>query len=250
MDNNSFYKNQYVAIIADKMELKVHRHSTVQVVISMDATFSSRVNQTLIEEIQIILFNKFIPHSCFSNSRSLVFLIEPASLLGIQLILKLEKQNFITLKRNEQILSLVDTSRKSDFADPSLTDYLFQQFSLDQETNLGIIDDRILSSIDFIKRNIHQDIDLGKAANYVHLSEGRFRHLFNEQIGMPFSKYILWTKIKMVLINTLKNKMSFAEAAFHAGFCDQSHFSKVFVNTFGIAPNDLKKNSRFLQVYL
>jgi AraC-like DNA-binding protein len=44
--------------------------------------------------------------------------------------------------------------------------------------------------------------------------------------------------------------MNFTEAALSAGFSDQAHFNKVFSKTFGISPNGLKKNSRFIQVYL
>lgn len=251
MKENSFYKNQYIAFIADRIDVKVHRHSTLQIVLSLDNAFSSFVNQTQINNIHIILFNQFIPHSCFTNhSKVLIFLIEPDSYLGSIFKFTLQNQDYITLERDDEILSLIKIGMKSNFSEPLLFDKFLNHLLLSGHTKYVPIDNRISSSIDFIKNNIYQVIDLAKTAHYIHLSESRFRHLFNEQIGMPFSKYVLWTRIKMVFMNTSENKMNFTEAALNAGFTDQAHFNKVFSKTFGISPSGLKKNSRFIQVYL
>ncbi len=251
MADNSFYKNQYIAFIADKIDVKVHRHLTLQIVISLDNSFSSFVSHTMINNIQIILINKFVPHSCFtSNSKVLIYLIEPQSYLGSIIKFTHQNQDYITLECDEQIKALIKIGNKCNFSEQLLFDKFLNHLFLNSNTNIDSIDNRITVSIDFIKRHIHQDIDLTKTANYINLSESRFRHLFNEQIGMPFSKYVLWTRIKMVFINTAKYKMNFTEAALSAGFSDQAHFNNVFSKAFGISPGGLVKNSRFIQVYL
>jgi hypothetical protein len=83
MLENNFFRNQYIAFIASKINVEVHRHSTFQMVISLDNVFNSNVKQEAIEDIEIILFNQFVPHSCFTkDSKVLVYLVEPDSYLG------------------------------------------------------------------------------------------------------------------------------------------------------------------------
>jgi len=88
---------------------------------------------------------------------------------------------------------------------------------------------------------------LEKIAHHIYLSPERTRHLFLEQIEIPFSQYILWKRIKGVLSATIKGNQTFFEASLQYGFTDQSHFNRFFKRMFGISATMILKNSRFVQ---
>ncbi len=72
------------------------------------------------------------------------------------------------------------------------------------------------------------------------LSKDRFRHLFRQETGIPFSAYRLWFKTKKA-VDYLANHKDLLDASLEGGFADQAHFSRVFRRSFGIVPSDFTK---------
>src|SRR5262245_17634080 len=68
------------------------------------------------------------------------------------------------------------------------------------------------------------------------LSASRLRHVFAEQIGMSFRRYILWMRLYTVL-DALLAGASLTTAAHAAGFADSAHLSRTFRRMFGIVPS-------------
>lgn len=67
------------------------------------------------------------------------------------------------------------------------------------------------------------------------LSPSRFSHWFRAGTGMPLRSYRKWLR----LIQGLEQAMgtaSLSSAAHQAGFADQAHFSRTFVDMFGVPP--------------
>ncbi len=65
------------------------------------------------------------------------------------------------------------------------------------------------------------EICLQNALDIVFLSEGRFLHLFSEQIGIPWRRYLLWRKILAAGSHVI-NGHSLTESAHYASFSDSS----------------------------
>lgn len=72
----------------------------------------------------------------------------------------------------------------------------------------------------------------------VGLSASRLRHLFADQVGLPFRRYVLWLRIQRAAGEVLGGA-SLTEAAHTAGFTDSSHLTRVTYRTFGLAPSTL-----------
>lgn len=77
---------------------------------------------------------------------------------------------------------------------------------------------------------------LADAARRVGLSPTRLTHLFSAQVGMPFRRFVLWSRLRRAAL-AVKAGADLTEAAAEAGFADSAHFSRVFRATFGLAPS-------------
>jgi AraC-like DNA-binding protein len=67
-----------------------------------------------------------------------------------------------------------------------------------------------------------------------HLSPTRFLHLFKEKTNLNFRRYQLWNKVVKSLPYLIKN--SITETAYTFGFSDSSHYTRTFIETFGVTP--------------
>lgn len=97
-------------------------------------------------------------------------------------------------------------------------------------------DPRIRKVLEIIKRDFLSPPPAGKLAAAVGLSAGRLIHLFTEEMGLPIRRYILWLRLRDVLISVVTGS-SLTEAAHRAGFADSAHLSRTFRGMFGFPPS-------------
>ena len=83
-------------------------------------------------------------------------------------------------------------------------------------------------------------ISLEDAAALAFLSPDRFAHLFKEQMGLPFRKYILWRKMTRAMV-AIGGDRTIADAAHAADFSDAAHLTRTFYQMLGIAPSALMR---------
>lgn len=234
----------------------IHYHSCYQIVVSTKFTYDSVIENKQYKNLKGFIIDKYTKHSCTAPVGSfLVYYVESKSFLGKQLKRILNKEIFIDI---ETILSKEQLDKlKLDFSKPDLSTAEIKNLSdelLYNIFNLSIrpltnesTDDRIIKAKEFINQNLSESLTLEKVANHIYLSQERTRHLFLEQVELPFSQYILWKRIKAVLTSVIQGKQSFSEASLLYGFTDQSHFNRFFKRMFGISATVILKNSRFVQ---
>jgi AraC-like DNA-binding protein len=116
-----------------------------------------------------------------------------------------------------------------------------------QPSKTETIDSRITEAIQFINDHLAEILTLEKVANHIYLSPERTRHLFLDNVEMPFSQYVLWKRIKTVLTSVVEGRQTFFEASLQYGFTDQTHFNKFFKRMFGTTATKVLKNCTFLQ---
>ncbi len=90
-----------------------------------------------------------------------------------------------------------------------------------------------------IMRRLQSEPDPSPAADQAaraELSSSRFQHLFTENVGVPFRRYRAWCRLRNA-VREVVSGASLTVAAHHAGFADQSHFSRMFRTTFGAPPS-------------
>jgi AraC family transcriptional regulator len=99
-------------------------------------------------------------------------------------------------------------------------------------------DARITSALAWMRARLATPIRLQDVAAAVHLSPGRFRHLFVAQTGTSFRAWLLWARAEQA-IAAANQGMSWTAAAQAAGFADAAHFTRTCRRVFGIAPTML-----------
>lgn len=103
-----------------------------------------------------------------------------------------------------------------------------------------VIDARVRQSVMYVHERLAQPIGLTQAAEYVCLSPSRLAHLFAEQVGIPFRRYVLWERLQAA-IRAVQQGRSLTQACYEGGFADLPHFTKTFQTMFGVAPSTVIK---------
>lgn len=117
--------------------------------------------------------------------------------------------------------------------------FLENLFTADMVDLPVIRDPRIERVLDYVENNLNKKIRLEAIGELIHLSPERLRHLFIEEVGMPFSKYVLWKRIRMVTEIVNQKNMAASKVCTQVGFTDYSHYSRIFKQIFGLAPSKL-----------
>lgn len=107
---------------------------------------------------------------------------------------------------------------------------------------------RINRVIDYIEKNIAEELTLKKLADVANFSEFHFHRLFSAIVGESLNKFITRIKVEKAALLLLMNpKQTIMDICFEAGFSNPSTFSRVFRDNFNLSPSewrDLKLNSK------
>ncbi|MFN7919888.1 MAG: helix-turn-helix domain-containing protein [Bryobacteraceae bacterium] len=102
------------------------------------------------------------------------------------------------------------------------------------------LDPRVTTVLTAIRDRDDLHISLESAAQKAFLSPSRFAHLFKEQVGLPFSRYMLWRKLTRAMV-AIASERTISAAAHAADFADAAHLTRTFYQMLGMAPSVLMR---------
>ena len=108
------------------------------------------------------------------------------------------------------------------------------------------LDQRITTVLSAIRTRDDLRISLDDAAGLAFLSPSRFAHLFKDQVGLPYSRYMLWRKLTRAMV-AIASERTIAAAAHAADFADAAHLTRTFYQMVGMAPSVLMRG-RFAEI--
>ena len=94
--------------------------------------------------------------------------------------------------------------------------------------------------IEAIRKSDELRMSIEEAADLANLSPSRFAHLFKQQVGLPFRRYMLWRKLARAMV-MIGREQTIASAAHAADFADAAHLTRTFYQMFGMAPSMLMR---------
>jgi AraC-like DNA-binding protein len=105
-------------------------------------------------------------------------------------------------------------------------------------------DARVSRVLETIRASQDLRMSLEEAAAIAFLSPSRFAHLFKQQVGLPFRRYLLWRKVTRAMM-AIGREGTIAAAAHASGFADAAHLTRTFYQMFGIPPSVMMRGDFF-----
>lgn len=125
---------------------------------------------------------------------------------------------------------------------------MLKQLAPSQETiNVQNIQPEIATAIQYINANYEKNINLEHLADFVHLSKYHFCRLFHQTTGATFLNHLNTVRLTKVHHLLLHSNDSLKEIAEKTGFSSTAHMTRIFKNTYHIAPREFLKMQRLLR---
>ncbi len=106
------------------------------------------------------------------------------------------------------------------------------------------LDARVTRVLAAIRGSDELRISIDDAAAMAFLSPSRFAHLFKQQVGLPFRRYLLWRKLTRAML-VIGREQTISTAAHEADFSDAAHLTRTFYQMVGLAPSLLMRGEFF-----
>lgn len=109
------------------------------------------------------------------------------------------------------------------------------------------MDKRVSQALQVIRASDVRKLSLEQAAKSVFLSPSRFAHLFKDEVGLPFRRYLLWRKLSRAM-EEFGRGSNLTTAAHAAGFSDSAHLTRTWRQMFGLSPTGMIGSARFYEI--
>jgi AraC-like DNA-binding protein len=227
-----------------------HAHHAIQIAIALDGCIAICGSNEGWRESRGIVVRPDAEHSFDCNGAlGVMVFVDPESSEGAWLSASLRQDiTIIPDKRVDAVVGELRTfvDQPDDTADIAA---LVQRCVHGLRT--GVVptrrfDARVTKVLDAIRASDDLRISLDQAADMAFLSPTRFAHLFKDQVGLPFSRYMLWRKLTRAMV-AIGSEGTIAAAAHAADFADAAHLTRTFYQMVGMAPSALMRGD-FIEI--
>jgi AraC-like DNA-binding protein len=227
-----------------------HAHHAIQIVIALDGRVAICGQDQRWREGRGIVVRPDAAHSfdCNGALGAMVF-VDPESHEGAWLSASLRQD--ITIIPESRLDPIVAQLRASSEQPDAIDDVSALVRGCVQGLRPGPaperrFDSRVGAVLDAIRASDELRMSLDTAADMAFLSATRFAHLFRDQVGLPFSRYMLWRKLTRAMVAVASSR-TIAEAAHAADFADAAHLTRTFYQMVGMAPSALMRGD-FIEI--
>jgi two-component system response regulator YesN len=106
----------------------------------------------------------------------------------------------------------------------------------------------ISSTIRWIEDKLDSTASVEEAARRVNMSESHFAHVFKEETGLSFLKFLIRRKMDRATELLLETDLLVYEVAEQLGYENPNHFSTLFKQTTGLSPQELRSGRNLEKV--
>lgn len=101
----------------------------------------------------------------------------------------------------------------------------------------------VVDALYYMENFYNQNPSLGEVARAVNFSEAYFSRLFREQLGMPYSEYLIRIKLRHVSNLLIRTDKSVMEIAQETGYCHGNYLCDQFKKKMGMTPSEFRRNA-------
>ena len=238
----------FLALGRSEVVVPPHAHHAIQIVITIDGTAGIRGARGDWQSGRGIIVRQDVVHSYKAQgSLGAMLMLDPESTEGTWLRAALAQE--ITLVPEAALASCVSELRKlceQPFASMevgALIRHCVQSLCAGAPPTRRR-DPRVTTVLNSIRESADLRMSVETAAAAAHLSPSRFAHLFKQQVGLPFRRYILWRKLTRATL-AIARERTITAAAQAADFADAAHVTRTFYQMFGIPPSTMMQGDFF-----
>jgi len=227
-----------------------HGHHAIQIVIALDGCVAISGSDGDWREARAIVVRPDAQHSFDCNGAfGVMMFVDPESSQGAWLSSSLRED--ITVVPDSRLDAIGPSLRTFAEQPDECADIAALVRLCIQGLKPGLaptrrLDARVTTVIEAIRASDELRMSLDQAADKACLSATRFAHLFKEQVGLPFSRYMLWRKLTRAMV-AIASEGTIAAAAHAADFADAAHLTRTFYQMVGMAPSVLMRGE-FIEI--
>jgi len=227
-----------------------HAHHAIQIVIALDGCVAVSGSDAEWHEARGIVVRPDAEHSFDCNGAfGVMVFVDPESSEGAWLSASLRED--ITIVPDSRLDAIVPELRTFAAQPDEPADIAALVGRCVRGLRPGLaparrLDSRVTTVLDAIRASDDLRMSLDQAADKACLSSTRFAHLFKDQVGLPFSRYMLWRKLTRAMVAVASEK-TIAAAAHAADFADAAHLTRTFYQMVGMAPSVLMRGD-FIEI--
>ena len=238
----------FLAIGRSEGVVPPHSHHAIQIVIAVEGTVGIRGQRGDWRMGSGVAVRPDIMHSYNANGAvGAMLFVDPESLEGVWLRTSLREE--ITVAPSSRLISCASELRR--FLDQplesleigALIKHCVQALSTGAPPSRRL-DERVTRVLSAIREVDDLRMSIEDAAAMVFLSPSRFAHLFKQQVGLPFRRYMLWRKLARAIL-LIGRERTIAAAAHAADFADAAHLTRTFYQMFGMPPSVMMRGEFF-----
>ncbi len=228
----------------------LHAHHAIQIVITLDGSVAIRGKDDGWRESRGFIVRADAEHAFDCNGAlGVMVFVDPESSEGAWLSASLQEE--ITMVPDTRLDSVVPALRAFAARPSEAEDVAALARGCVHGLRPGLaparrFDSRVSTVLNAIRASDNLRMSLDQAADIACLSPTRFAHLFKEQVGLPFSRYMLWRKMTRAMV-AIASERTIAAAAHAADFADAAHLTRTFYQMVGMAPSALMRGE-FIEI--
>jgi AraC family transcriptional regulator len=225
-----------------------HEHHAIQIVFAIDGEVGIRGKRGDWRMCRGLIVRPDVVHSFNANGAlEAMLFVDPESAEGVWLQSGLRDE--ITVIPDKRLAPPVAAlrafvDRPLDSMDPQEVIKLCVQSLCSGAAPSRRLDDRVTRVLAAIRGSDELRMSIDNAAAMAFLSPSRFAHLFKEQVGLPFRRYMLWRKMTRAML-MIGRQQTISTAAHEADFADAAHLTRTFYQMVGLPPSVLMQGEFF-----
>jgi AraC-like DNA-binding protein len=110
-----------------------------------------------------------------------------------------------------------------------------------QELEAKARSEPVRRALRFAAENYASPVTVDDVAREVFLSSSRFAHVFSEEMGIPFHRYLGTLRISRAKALLSNSSLRVIDVAARCGFCNQNYFASVFKTEIGKTPREYRR---------
>ncbi len=236
------WEGGYLLIARSKAMVPPHEHHAIQIVIAIDGECGIKGKRGDWHMCRGLIVRPDVVHSFNANGVfGAMLFVDPESTEGIWLRTNLRED--ITIVPDSRLASPAAELRRyvdqpfESLGVPELIAHCVRSLCTGAPPTRRL-DERITRVLAAIRQSDELRMSIDDAAAMAFLSPSRFAHLFKQQVGLPFRRYMLWRKMTRAML-IIGRDHTISTAAHEADFSDAAHLTRTFYQMFGMPPSAL-----------